>query len=716
MQTGKSNGEAQSALEKYGTNFTQLAEDGKLDPVIGRDEELRRVIQILARRTKNNPVLIGEPGVGKTAVVEGLAQRIARGDVPDSLKSKVVSLDIGALMAGASYKGEFEERLKKVITEVKNSNGGIILFIDEIQNVVGAGKGDGAMDAANLLKPMLARGELRCIGATTLSEYREYIEKDAAFERRFQQVFVTEPSTDAAISILRGLREKYESYHGVQILDAALVAAVQLSSRYIQARFLPDKAIDLVDEACARVRVQLDSQPEQIDSLERRIFQLEIEETALKKESDKASKERVKAVQDDLAKLRVELLPLKTQYDGELAAVNELRSVKQKLEEVNRKITAAENRKMSRWVDLSSPLLVKEVFVGLVSAVALPARKPRLKGTRIPKQKNAAAPPTAKTPKAAVQTPSAVAAALGVKPITAFFAARGPLPPPSASEPSSANKPAVTVKPTIAKGQATTTSKARCSKSSEKVAAKPAPTPKVQSSNRKAAAKPAPKGSTAKGQTSAPTATKKTNKKKKFGATGEAAFAAIDEVLKQMSLHPRHVYGWSSDDGSTMTGCDNGAAALMGKAAGRSLAMSMDAAHRMQVKMKILLDCPAKDMTSVLRQINSIFRGSNLLRRALEDAMGHKMPKPDASWRIRWMKKWERGRFRLLLGGASLGSPVGVRGRVVCMGMMFPVLGDGDDDGDEGGEVGELVRYRAARVRCRPCLTAEQILSVSSAS
>ncbi|KAJ9437180.1 hypothetical protein DIPPA_22447, partial [Diplonema papillatum] len=285
-----------------------------------------------------------------------------------------------------------------------------------------------------------------------------------------------------------------------------------------------------------------------------------------------------------------------------------------------------------RWVDLSSPLLVKEVFVGLVSAVALPARKPRPKGTKIPKQKNAAAQPTAKKPKAEVQTPSAVAAALGVKPITAFFAARGPLPPPSASEPSSANKPAVTVKPTIAKGQATTTSKARCSKSSEKVAAKPAPTPNVQSSNRKAAAKPAPKGSTAKG-----------HKKKKFGATGEAAFDAIDEVLKQMSLHPRHVYGWSSDDGSTMTGRDNGAAALMGKAAGRSLAMSMDAAHRMQTKMKILLDCPAfKDMTSVLRQINSIFRGSNLLRRALEDAMGHKMPKPDASWRIRWMKKWER--------------------------------------------------------------------------
>eukprot|EP01063_Lacrimia_lanifica_P023502 TRINITY_DN3104_c0_g1_i1.p1 TRINITY_DN3104_c0_g1~~TRINITY_DN3104_c0_g1_i1.p1 ORF type:complete len:821 (+),score=408.96 TRINITY_DN3104_c0_g1_i1:57-2519(+) len=341
----KQNGKEESALEKYGTNFTKLADDGKLDPVIGRDDELRRVIQILARRTKNNPVLIGEPGVGKTAVVEGLAQRIARGDVPDNLKCKLISLDLTALIAGASYKGEFEDRLKKVIDEVKESDGQIILFIDEIQNIVGAGKGSGAMDAANILKPMLARGELRCIGATTLAEYREYIEKDAAFERRFQQVYVSEPSQDAAVSILRGLREKYEAYHGVQVQDGALVAAVQLSSRYIQARFLPDKAIDLVDEACARVRVQLDSQPEQIDRLTRKIFQLEVEETALKREKDKHSKQRLKDVQGELETLQKELKPLKERYDVEKKTVDEIRGVKRKLEEVQRKITMAENRR-----------------------------------------------------------------------------------------------------------------------------------------------------------------------------------------------------------------------------------------------------------------------------------------------------------------------------------------------------------------------------------
>eukprot|EP01060_Flectonema_neradi_P019651 TRINITY_DN268_c6_g1_i1.p1 TRINITY_DN268_c6_g1~~TRINITY_DN268_c6_g1_i1.p1 ORF type:complete len:733 (+),score=181.30 TRINITY_DN268_c6_g1_i1:59-2257(+) len=345
-QPQQNGGDEQSALEKFGTNFTKLAEEGKLDPVIGRDDELRRVIQILARRTKNNPVLIGEPGVGKTAVVEGLAQRITRGDIPDSLRCKLVSLDIGALMAGASYKGEFEERLKNVINEVKESNGQIILFIDEIQNIVGAGKSsDGAMDAANLLKPMLARGELRCIGATTLAEYREYIEKDAAFERRFQQVYVSEPSPDAAISILRGIREKYEVYHGVQVQDAALVTAVQLSNRYIQARFLPDKAIDLVDEACARVRVQLDSQPEQIDILNRKIFQLEVEVTALKREKDKASKQRLKVAQTELEKCKADLIPLKAKYEKEMEAVNEIRDVKKKIDDVKKKIITAENNR-----------------------------------------------------------------------------------------------------------------------------------------------------------------------------------------------------------------------------------------------------------------------------------------------------------------------------------------------------------------------------------
>eukprot|EP01064_Diplonema_japonicum_P025645 TRINITY_DN37059_c0_g1_i1.p1 TRINITY_DN37059_c0_g1~~TRINITY_DN37059_c0_g1_i1.p1 ORF type:complete len:772 (+),score=264.19 TRINITY_DN37059_c0_g1_i1:80-2317(+) len=352
MQMGKGDNQ-QSALQKFGTDFTQLAEEGKLDPVIGRDDELRRVIQILARRTKNNPVLIGEPGVGKTAVVEGLAQRIVRGDMPDSLKCKLVSLDLGALMAGASYKGEFEERLKNVIKEVKDADGKIILFIDEIQNIVGAGKSEGAMDAANLLKPMLARGELKCIGATTLAEYREYIEKDAAFERRFQQVYVNEPTVESAISILRGLREKYEAFHGVQVQDAALVAAVQLSSRYIQARFLPDKAIDLVDEACSRVRVQLDSQPEQIDKLTRKIFQLEVEVTALKREKDKQSKQRLKDVQKELEDTKQELKPLEDRYNTEKGVVDELTGIKRKLDEVKRKIVAAENRKdMATAADL----------------------------------------------------------------------------------------------------------------------------------------------------------------------------------------------------------------------------------------------------------------------------------------------------------------------------------------------------------------------------
>jgi ATP-dependent Clp protease ATP-binding subunit ClpB len=350
---GKSAESVYEALQQYGHDLIQMAKDGKLDPVIGRDEEIRRVIQILSRRTKNNPILIGEPGVGKTAIVEGLAQRILRGDVPNNLKCKLFTLDIGLLVAGAKFRGEFEERLTAVLKEVKEAQGGIILFIDEIHLVLGAGKGEGAMDAANLLKPMLARGELRCIGATTLAEYRKNIEKDAAFERRFQQVFVGEPSVPATVSILRGLKDKYENHHGVTISDSALVIAAQLSHRYISGRFLPDKAIDLVDEACASTRVQLDSQPEIIDKLERQKLQLEIEEKALEKEKDAVSKERMEKVKKEIARINEELRPLMAKYESQKKRLDEIQELSRKLETLRYKMADYERRHdLERVADL----------------------------------------------------------------------------------------------------------------------------------------------------------------------------------------------------------------------------------------------------------------------------------------------------------------------------------------------------------------------------
>jgi ATP-dependent Clp protease ATP-binding subunit ClpB len=349
----------QTPLERFGRDLTELAEQGKLDPVIGRDEEIRRVIQVLSRRTKNNPVLIGEPGVGKTAIVEGLAQRVVSGDVPESLRERrVIALDMGALIAGAVYRGEFEERLKGVLKEVSDAQGTIILFLDELHTIVGAGAAQGAVDAANLLKPMLARGELRCVGATTLDEYRKYIEKDAALERRFQPVMVGEPSVQDTIAILRGLKERYETHHGVRIQDSALIAAATLSHRYIADRFLPDKAIDLIDEAASRLRIEIDSVPTEIDEVDRRVMQLEIELTSLRKEKDEASRERRETIEGELSELRARSDEMRAQWEKEKQALQGVRETKEKLEQAR---VEAERAQREANLDRAAQLVHGEI-------------------------------------------------------------------------------------------------------------------------------------------------------------------------------------------------------------------------------------------------------------------------------------------------------------------------------------------------------------------
>ena len=356
----------ENVLEKFGRNLNNEVKNGKMDPVIGRDDEIRNIIMILSRKTKNNPVLIGEPGVGKTAIVEGLAQRIVKEDVPNGLKNKIIyELDMGALVAGAKYRGEFEERLKAVLSKVKESNGNIIMFIDEIHLIVGAGKSDGALDASNMLKPMLARGELHCIGATTLNEYRNYIEKDAALERRFQKVLVTEPTVEDTISILRGLKERFESFHGVKITDAALVSAASLSNRYITDRFLPDKAIDLIDEACASIRMQLESNPTEIDELNRKILQLEIEKVALSKEKDQISKERLLKIETELSDLKLRYEELKNKWEKEKNEINRINDLKKNLEkakfELNNYLQDGNYNKAAEYQYYIIPNIEKEI-------------------------------------------------------------------------------------------------------------------------------------------------------------------------------------------------------------------------------------------------------------------------------------------------------------------------------------------------------------------